>query len=86
MGRAICAQGQAASHCSSSVSACTHQAAACHSGAHNTPSNASGVTTSVAHGMASRLASSPTSDTWPNSSNVSGVSASVTTHCSRSKA
>ena len=47
------------------------------------PSMASGVTTSVTHGIASALATSPTRDTWPNSSNVSGASATVMTHCSR---
>ncbi len=45
---------------------------------------ASGVTTSVTQGMASALAASPTSDTWPNSSSVNGASATVITHCSRS--
>ena len=44
---------------------------------------ASGVTSSVTHGIATALASSPTSETWLNSSSDSGVSASVTTHCSR---
>jgi hypothetical protein len=61
-------------------------AASDHNGAHSTPASASGVTTSVTHGMASRLATNPTSDTWPNSSRLSGVSASVTTHCSRNNA
>ena len=42
-----------------------------------------GVTISVTQGMATALASNPTSDTWLNSNKDSGVSASVTTHCSR---
>ena len=42
-----------------------------------------GVTISVTQGIATALASNPTSDTWLNSSKDSGVSASVTTHCSR---
>ncbi len=58
-------------------------AARSHSGGTSTPSMASGVTTSVTQGMASALAASPTTDTWPNSSSVSGVSATVITHCSR---
>ena len=58
-------------------------AARSHSGWISTPSMASGVTTSVTHGIASALASSPTSDTWPNNSRLNGVSASVMTHCSR---
>ncbi len=62
------------------------QAATSHSGAADTPARASGVTTSVTQGMASALASRPTTDTWPNSSSVSGVSASVITHCSRNMA
>src|SRR5437868_4825953 len=52
-------------------------------GAQNTPSMASGVTSKVTQGMATALASSPTSETWLNSSSDKGVSASVTTHCSR---
>ncbi len=40
--------------------------------------------TSVTQGIASALASKPTTEACPNSNNVSGVSASVMTHCSRS--
>ena len=47
------------------------------------PSITSGVTTMVTQGMASRLASSPTNDTWPNNTSTNGVSAQVTSHCSR---
>ncbi len=50
------------------------------------PPSTSGVTTSVTQGMAARLATRPTSDTWPNSSSVSGARASVTMPCSRSRA
>jgi hypothetical protein len=84
MGSAACAHGHAASQCSSVDRPCTHHAAACHSGAQSTPASASGVTTSVVHGMATTLAAKPTSDTCPNSSSVSGVIANVITHCSRS--
>ena len=83
---ATLAPGQAASHCRKAISGTSAQAAACQSGAHSAPSTASGVTTTVTHGIASRLASSPTTEACPNSSSVSGVSARVTTHCSRSKA
>ncbi|MDT4846317.1 hypothetical protein FQZ97_803330 [compost metagenome] len=41
--------------------------------------------TSVTHGIASALATSPTADTCWNSSRLSGVSASVIVHCSRKK-
>ena len=78
-------QRQAASHCSSQPRPCT-------AGGGQVPQRrqqrrramASGVTTSVTQGIATALASRPTSETCWNSSSVSGVSASVTTHCSRS--
>ena len=57
-------------------------AAASHSGDHNTPAIASGVTTKVTQGIATALASSPTNDTWLKSNSDNGVSASVITHCS----
>ena len=77
------AQGQLASHCSTHASGHSAQAAACHSGAQSTPSSDSGVTTNVTHGIASRLLSNPTTEACPNKISDSGVSASVTTHCSR---
>ena len=80
------APGQEASHCSTATSGCTAAPASCHSGAHRVPSKASGVTTRVTQGMARRLATNPTSDTCPNSKSPRGVSASVTTHCSRNNA
>jgi len=43
----------------------------------------SGVTNSVTQGMASRLATNPTSENWPNSQSVSGARAKVTTACVR---
>src|SRR5882724_8908239 len=64
----------------------TAQAATSHSGASATPAIAKGVITSVTQGMATALANSPTTDTWPNNSKVSGVKASVITHCSRNDA
>ena len=79
------ASGRPAHHCSNTESTCTAQAAASHSGAKATPNIASGVTTSVTHGIATALASRPTSDTCWNSSRLSGASASVMTHCSRKK-
>ena len=85
-GKNTTAQGQLASHCSPAARGCKAHAASDHNGAHTTPASARGVTTSVTHGMASKLAANPTSDTWPNSSRLSGVSASVTTHCSRNNA
>ena len=54
-----------------------------HSGGKNTPSKTSGVTSRVTQGMASKLATRPTTDTWPNNSRVSGASARVITDCSR---
>ena len=85
-GRYSTAMGQVASHCSRAARGCRLHSAKFHSGTQSTPPSASGVTTSVTHGIATRLATKPTSDTWPNSSRESGVSASVTTHCSRSNA
>lgn len=80
------AYGSAASHRSSRASACTAQAASSQSGGATAPSIASGVTTSVTQGIATALASRPTTDTCWKSNRLSGVSASVITHCSRKKA
>ena len=44
---------------------------------------ANGVISKVTSGMASELASRPTSDIWLNSSKVKGAKASVTSHCWR---
>jgi hypothetical protein len=46
-------------------------------------SSASGVTIKLTSGIAMALASGLTSETWPNSSMVSGTSPSVTDHCVR---
>ena len=45
------------------------------------PSSDSGTTTRLHHGIATRLASGPASEAWPNSTAVSGSSPSVATHC-----
>ena len=74
------------SHCSSSSSGASASAAPVHKGGHKAPSRASGVTTKVTQGMAARLASSPDSDSWPNSIRPSGASASEMRHCSPHKA
>ena len=79
------ANGKAASACNSAASGRKAQAATSHSGGTTTPAKASGVTTSVTQGMAIRLARNPTTETCPNSSRLSGVSASVTTACSRTR-
>ena len=76
------ANGKLASHPSPAASGRSAHAAASHSAGRTTPPSASGVTTSVTQGIATRLASSPTTDIWPNSSRLKGVSASVTTPCS----
>ena len=70
-----------ASHWSSSVSTLTASAAASQTGDHSAPSMASGVTTSVTHGIATALASRPITETWLNSRSDSGVSAKVMIHC-----
>ena len=79
------APGQAASHASARTSRLHHPSRpAYHSGGSSTPSSASGVITSVTSGIATRLATKPTSDTcWKNTS-VSGVSPRVATSCVRS--
>ena len=80
------ANGHCASHCSSTIKAASAQAATSHAGATSTPSMAKGVTSSVTQGMATMLANSPTTDTWPKNSRAKGASATVTTHCSRTMA
>ncbi|MNT33511.1 hypothetical protein D3C72_1694430 [compost metagenome] len=85
-GKNTTAQGHCASQYNRAVKGCKLSAARLHSGAHNTPANASGVTTSVTHGIATRLAANPTTETCPNNNRLNGESASVTTHCSRNNA
>ena len=46
---------------------------------------ASGVTTKVTQGIASKLANKPTKDTWPKKSSVKGAKAQVIAACSRSR-
>ena len=60
-------------------------AANSHSGGSSNPAKASGVTTSVTHGMASRLATKPTSEICWKMTSVSGASPSVASACARSR-
>jgi hypothetical protein len=46
---------------------------------------AKGVTTSVTQGIASKLATKPTTDIWPKNKIDKGVRAQVTIHCSLNK-
>jgi hypothetical protein len=78
--------GQVASQPSTNCKGCKAQAAASHAAGTPTPSMASGVTTNVTQGMASKLASKPTKETCPKNNNPSGAKATVTMSCSRSNA
>ena len=77
------AMGQAASTCNKLINTPVSQADTLHKGGMSTPSKASGVTRSVTQGIASALASKPTTENWLNNSKLMGVSARVMTHCSR---
>jgi hypothetical protein len=63
IGRDTLAKGQAAISPSSHAMGCKAHRAAVQAPDQNTPNRASGVTTKVTQGMASRLASNPTSET-----------------------
>ena len=78
------APGQAAMACSTPISTSAAHAAAGNRNGSSAPNMDSGVSTSVTHGTANRLATKPTTDTWPNSSKVSGARARVMVHCSPS--
>jgi len=76
--------GPCVSHARPAHSRCTTHAPSDHSGAASTPSSASGVTTSVTSGIATRLAAKPTSDTCWKHTSESGARPSVATTCPRS--
>ena len=80
------APGQASSGSSIRRSRSIAQTAGSHSGSSSRPSSASGVTTSVISGIATRLAGSPTSEICWKNSKVHGARPSVATHWLRSKA
>jgi hypothetical protein len=78
--------GQAASQARKLLMGCNAQTAKTQAPDQTTPSMASGVTTRVTQGIASKLANKPTKDTWPKNSSVKGAKAKVTVACSRNKA
>ena len=49
------------------------------------PNMAKGVTIQVTQGMATKLVSNPTKDTWPKNKTDKGVRANMTIHCSLAK-
>ena len=85
-GTVCTAPGMPASRARKASSPCTAMAPSDHSGEARLPSRASGVTPSVTTGMATRLASRPTSETCWKKTSVSGVRPSVATTWVRSPA
>ncbi len=77
------ASGSAASQASQAANGCSSHAASVHSGGSSVPSSARGVTTSVISGIATRLATKPTSEICWKKSSVSGARPKVATSCVR---
>jgi hypothetical protein len=80
------APGSAVSSLSQPISSPTSQAATAHSGGATPPSSASGVMTKLINGMASRLASSPTRESWAKQIRLSGARPTVAMACVRKTA
>ena len=78
------ASGRAASHCRKTLKPWTSADASNHSGGINTPSKASGVTAKVTSGMATMLATKPTSEICWKNSRLKGARPTVATACVRS--
>lgn len=80
------APGSAVSNCSHATRACINPAASAHSTGSAAPSSASGVMTKLISGMASRLASNPTTDSCAKQIRLSGARPAVAMSWVRSAA